>query len=206
MRWRSGDVIVRREIAWGKPWLGVPQFVVEDTDELFAAFTPTGAPFGFPPGPWPTKTGHHPWHGKKAWKGHGVLHLMRPGDAHAVWVFWQGSDRRFAGWYINFQEPFRRTAIGYDTQDLELDIIIAPDGSWRCKDLESIPDRVAEGRFTEAQAIAIRDDGERFSADLSAGLLWWDPAWASWCPDPAWKIPSLPEGWETADPTVSAAE
>jgi NAD(P)H-flavin reductase len=50
---------------------------------------------------------------------------------HAVWVFWEGASRDLAGWYVNIQEPFRRTSIGFDTQDLELDIVIEPDGSWR---------------------------------------------------------------------------
>jgi len=47
---------------------------------------------------------------------------------HAIWVFWRGPQREFAGWYVNLQEPFRRTSRGVDTQDLELDIVIAPDG------------------------------------------------------------------------------
>ena len=48
--------------------------------------------------------------------------LQRPGDAYAIWHFWHGPEREFRGWYVNLQEPFRRTAQGYDTQDLELDI------------------------------------------------------------------------------------
>jgi hypothetical protein len=45
---------------------------------------------------------------------------------HAIWVFWHGPQREFRGWYVNLQEPFRRTSLGVDTQDLELDILIAP--------------------------------------------------------------------------------
>ena len=51
----------------------------------------------------------HPWHGRTRWEGHGVLMLQRPGEAHAIWVFWHGPEREFTGWYVNLQEPFRRT-------------------------------------------------------------------------------------------------
>ncbi len=188
-------MIVRREIVHGKPWLGVPQIVVEDSEGLLVTFTPTGAPFGFATGPWPTPTGRHPWFPNKVWKGHGTLHLMRPGDSYAVWVFWEGSQREFAGWYINIQEPFRRTVIGYDTQDLELDLIVEPNGSWSFKDLELLEARVTEGRLTRLQVSAIRDEGARIAAELRAGHLWWDLSWASWQPDLSWPTPSLRRGW-----------
>jgi len=76
--------------------------------------------------------------------------VQRPGDHHAVWHFWTGPDREFACWYINLQTAFVRTAIGYDTQDLELDIIVLPDGSWTLKDLDVLDDRVAEGRISRS--------------------------------------------------------
>jgi hypothetical protein len=58
--------------------------------------------------------------GRAAWHGHGVLMQQRPDEAHAIWIFWDGPEREFRGWYVNLQEPLRRTAVGYDTQDLEL--------------------------------------------------------------------------------------
>ncbi len=66
---------------------------------------------------------------------HGVLMLQRPGEAHAVWHFWDGPDRDFTCWHLNLQAPFRRTPIGYDTQDLELDLVVSPDGSFVLKDV-----------------------------------------------------------------------
>ncbi|MGH7763113.1 MAG: DUF402 domain-containing protein [Candidatus Dormibacteraceae bacterium] len=198
-RWRSGDVIVRREIVNGRPWLGHPQIVVRDSDQLLAVYTPEGARFAFPPGRWPTPTGLHPWHGKGGWEGNGVLHLMRPGGLHAVWVFWDGADRLFDGWYINIQDPFRRTSIGYDTRDLELDIIVERDLTWSYKDRELIHEHVGSGRFTPELGAAVLAEGERVGDDLDAGRLWWDPAWASWRPDRRWQLPSLPPGWDEVE-------
>lgn len=54
--------------------------------------------------------------------------VQRPGDPHAVWHFWTGPDREFTCWYINLQADFVRAAIGYDTQDFELDLVVFPDG------------------------------------------------------------------------------
>lgn len=180
--WSEGDVVTRREVRNdGLPWVEEPVRIVEDTPELLASYRCAGTPFTFPPYPEP-----HPWSGRGAWEGHGVLMLQRPGEAHAVWVFWSGPEREFSGWYINFQEPFRRTEHGYDTQDLELDIWIPADGAWEWKDADVLEERIAEGRFTAAQVEEIWAEGRRVAADLDAGLRWWDPFWALWEPDPAW--------------------
>lgn len=192
--WPPGAGVVRRETWRGRPWLGIPVIVVHDEQELLATYIAGGAPLAFPDGDWPG--GSHPWRGKTAWRGHGVLMLQRPGEAHAVWVFWRGRERRFAGWYVNLQAPFRRTALGYDTLDHELDLWVEPDGSWRWKDAELLERRVADGRFTPAEADIIRTEGARVATELDAGRRWWSDDWADWEPDASWVAPSLPEGWQ----------
>ena len=170
---------------------------VRDDPDVLARDIPEGAPLGFAPGDWPG--GRHPWHGKTEWRGHGVLMLQRPDEAHAVWVFWRDPERRFAGWYVNFQAPFRRTRLGFDTLDHELDLWI-PDGGerWEWKDRELLERRLAEGRFTPGEADAIRAEGDRVAAELDAGRRWWNDEWRDWQPDPGWPLPELPRGWESA--------
>jgi Protein of unknown function (DUF402) len=199
MGWSYGDVIVLREIAWGRPWLAIPEIVVADTDDLLVTFIATGAPFGYAAGPWPTETGLHPWQPRTAWEGHGVLIMQRPDDPYAVWHFWHGEDRQFLSWYVNLQEPFRRTAIGVDTQDQELDVVVFPDGQWLLKDDEYMDQRVREGRYTAAEVGEIRAVGARITAMVDAGDTWWDPAYVAWTPDPSWATPVLPEGWEAVE-------
>src|SRR5581483_11995212 len=111
--------------------------------------------------------------------GHGVLMLQRPGEAHAVWVFWDGPERDFAGWYVNLQEPFRRTPFGYDTQDLELDIWIPAAGGWEWKDADVLEERVREGRYTPAQVEETWAEGRRVAAELEAGRRWWHASWSA---------------------------
>jgi hypothetical protein len=174
--------------------------VVEDSPELLVTYLPEEAPFVFPP----SADGRpHPWAGKRRWEGHGMLALRRPGEACSVMHFWEGPERRFAGWYLNLEEPFRRTAAGFDGQDLELDVWVPVDEDWRFKDEDLVEQRVSEGRFTEEQATAIRALGEAIGATLDRGARWWDERWASFEPDPVWRAPAFPDGWEETPVTPS---
>jgi hypothetical protein len=193
---RPGEPIVRRDVWRGRPVVGWGGIVVADTDDLLVLYMPAGGPLRFPPEDF--FGGPHPWSGRDSWSGHGVLQLQRPGEMHAVWVFWEGASRDLAGWYVNIQEPFRRTSIGFDTQDLELDIVIEPDGSWRWKDDEHMEAWIERGRWTPEEVAEIRGEGARVAAELEAGRRWWSEDWASWEPDPAWPIPEILDGWEHA--------
>jgi hypothetical protein len=113
-------------------------------------------------------------------------------------AFWDGPERRFAGWYVNLEEPFRRTSVGYDTQDLELDVWIPVDQPWRFKDAEKLDERIRDGRYTEEQVAATRALGRAIGAMLDRGEQWWDERWSSFEPDPGWRAPTFPDGWENA--------
>ncbi|MBW4720763.1 DUF402 domain-containing protein [Saccharothrix obliqua] len=187
-----GDVALRREVLHGKPWSVTPTRVIEDGPELLAVFTVPGARFGFPDHPFP-----HPWRtaGNTHWRGHGKLQLHRPGDAYSVDLYWQGEQRRFAGWYLNLQDPFRRTPFGFDTLDHELDYWLPVEGGLEDKDRVEFEEQVAHGKYTAAQGAAIRRTGAEIEAMVAAGTTWWDPAWSEFEPDPDWPVPELPTGW-----------
>ena len=207
--WQHGDLIVRRELLgyspvgpppaprpWhGRSWLSVPVYVVENSDDALVTYIPPGAEFGFPPGPWPTDDGRHPWAGRKGWEGHGCLMVQRPGEHLAVWHFWHGPDRTFGTWYLNMQTAFARTATGYDTQDLEVDFVVGPDGSWSLKDYEILDQRMQEGRFWPELVDWIRAYTADLVDRLDRGERWWDERWADWTPPPAWRDPRLPPTW-----------
>lgn len=170
-------------------WGGI---VVADKPDLLAMYMPEGSPLRFAPDFFGAP---HPWSWRDRWQGHGVLQLQRPGDMYAVWVFWEGDARDFTGWYINLQEPFRRTRFGVDTQDLELDIVVALDGSWRYKDDEELEGWIDRGRWTPPEVRAIRAEAARIGELLDAGSKWWGNEWGSWQPDPEWPLPTLPATW-----------
>jgi hypothetical protein len=170
--------------------------VIEDTPERLISYIPEGSPLGFPEGNWPTPDGKHPWSNRSCWYGHGCLMIQRPEDSYAIWHFWHGRNRDFACWYINLQEPIRRTEIGFDTQDLELDFIVYPNGKWEIKDDELLDQRVAEGRWSAQEVSTIRAEGEVIAKRLASGERWWELQWSEWQPDSSWEVPSkLPHGW-----------
>lgn len=169
-------------------WLEFPVHIVEDSAEHLVSYTAQGAPLTLPPGPWPSVGGVHPWGDRQAWSGHGCLMIQKPGEHYALWHFWEGPERTFAHWYLNLQVDFVRTNSGYRTQDLELDIIVAPDGSHMVKDDEYMEDRVAEGRYTPDLVRWVRGYGQQLIDRLESEGPWWDTSWASWTPLSGWDV------------------
>ena len=194
MSWPPGETIVFRQVWQGRPLLGIPCVVVSDNPELLVTYLPEGAPFGAVPG-WPSGD-PHPWAHRGSWQGHGTLMLRRPGDRYSIWAFWEGEEREFACWYVNLERPYRRSAIGIDSLDHELDLWSEDGVTWHLKDEEGVKECVAHGRFDEQEAERIWADAAIFQAEYARDGPWWDLAWADWTPPPGLNPPPLPEGWE----------
>jgi hypothetical protein len=185
---------MRREVVRGTPPLIYPVRVVEDVGDRLAVFLASGTPISSPKGSWPWSDEGHPWAARGRWEGHGVLQMLSAVEPFSAWVFWEGEERSLDCWYINLQEPFRRTRDGIDSQDLELDFVVAPDGSWRKKDDDLLDVWVEKGRWSADQVAGIREIGVRVETELRAGHRWWDERWASWEPPSHW------EPWAEANP------
>lgn len=203
-RWSPGELVIRSEDLGLQPdeveertaacgvWLDVPVHVVEDTPDALVSYIAPGAPFRFPSGEWPTPDGRHPWHGRESWSGHGCLMVQEPHHHHATWHFWNGPEREFSCWYLNLQTAFVRTNTGYHTQDLELDVVVFPDGSYVVKDDDVIDERVAEGRYSAELVRWVRSYGRDLTDRLDAEGPWWDRSWAQWGPPLDWVDPGFP--------------
>ena len=204
--WVPGDQIVLRytwsgDLAWIEPVT-----VVEDSPECIALYlaeqTPIKRPVGSSGLPVLRSRSHEPrssvpWHlGDACWVNTSVLWLARPGDAHAIGLFWQGHTWEFLGWYGNLQEPLRRTRIGFDSADQALDVQIAPDRTWRWKDEDEFASVQERGVISAQDALAIRAEGERVIATAEGNCWPFNAGWEDWRPDPAWPIPQMPEGWD----------
>ena len=181
VRWSPGEVVEWLEVWRGRVLAVMPVRVVADDAHRLAIYIPEGTPFTFPnPCPWGPA---HPWAARGSWQGHGALVLHRPNDPYTVWASWQGPARAFAGWYVNLQEPFRRTDRTLETCDHELDIWIPRVGTWVYKDMALLERRVREGRFTRDEAGAFRETGAQLTRDLENGNRWWSEKWSTWRPD-----------------------
>jgi Protein of unknown function (DUF402) len=127
-----------------------------------------------------------PWHTQRhVW-------LMPFGAAHAIGHFWNDATDEFLGHYINLQAPLQRSAIGFDSGDHVLDIVVNPDGAWHWKDEEELSEAVQLGMFGPEQAAEIRAEGERVISRLDRLL---PTGWESWSPDPSWPQLELPREW-----------
>jgi hypothetical protein len=127
------------------------------------------------------------------WEGNSVLMLTPAGAGHSFWAVWD-TEWRFEVWYVNVQEPLRRTRFGFDTADNVLDVVIEPDlSSWRWKDEDELEEAVRVGRFTPEQAAAVREEGRRAVATLEARAWPFDRDWRDWRPETTWPQPALPD-------------
>jgi hypothetical protein len=198
--WSSGDHAVVRYLRDGRAAWVRPVTIVEDTDEANVLFlgagTPTKVPVNLDGSAIPRSTPYEErfgleWRpGDGNWGENQTLLITPPGAAHSLWLFWS-VDWDFLGWYVNLQEPHRRTAMGFDTSDQVLDVWVQPDLSWTWKDEHELEAAVRLGRFTSGEAAAIRAEGERVIAEFP-----FPTGWEDWRPDPAWPVPHLPAGWD----------
>jgi hypothetical protein len=128
------------------------------------------------------------------WERNRILWLARPGAAHSLGLFWDEATDEFRGWYVQLQDPLRRSRLGFDTMDHALDVWIGPDGSWTWKDEDDLSEAEALGVFTPQEAAEVRAEGDRVLAARP-----WPTGWEDWRPDPRWQLPELPPGWDAVD-------
>jgi predicted RNA-binding protein associated with RNAse of E/G family len=108
-----------------------------------------------------------------------VLQLHRSGDWYSVWKLMDGCE--LLGWHINFDEPVSRRADGFDVNDLQLDLLVAPDGTSRWKDVEDLAPALATGRMDRAQLVAVLEAAADVASALAVDDRWWSP-WDEWLP------------------------
>ncbi len=131
------------------------------------------------------------------WVKTDVLMLAAPGVAHSVYAMWEEGHTSFRCWYVELQDPLRRTPIGFDSMDHILDIVISPDRSkWWWKDEDEFREAEAIGVYSAQEARAIRAEGERAVELMQTNQSPFCDGWETWSPPVEWKIPGLPAGWD----------
>jgi predicted RNA-binding protein associated with RNAse of E/G family len=144
-------------------------------------------------------TGWDGGHEDAVWQGSPNLRLHQWGTAHAIIRSWNFTSRCAEGWYINLERAWRRTPIGFDSEDLVLDIMVALDlSSWAWKDEDELAWSVDVGKYSPAQAAAIRAEGLRVVHALETRAWPFSADWSAWRPNPLWPIPTVPEDWADA--------
>ena len=202
-RFQPGDHIVIRNVFNGRVQTVFPSIVVADTPELTATWLPVGATVmnGLSDG-----KGHLSVEAMSAkswdmvpreWHTSGTLRLKSPRAMWSLWVFWNEGMTSLRSWYINIDAPYQRTRFGFDTWDMFLDVVVAPDRkSWRNKDEDEFAQAIAAGLFTQKEAAEVRATAAQALAIVRANRPPFDSIWASWRPDILWEMPELPDDWK----------
>jgi len=191
-----GAVALLRNVFNGRVGSAFPVTVVEDSPDRLALYLRAGTPIRWLEGELPL------WLDSadsatlaREWERTNVLFLIQPGRAHSVWVMWSALSGDFLCWMVNMQEPMRRSRLGWDTWDQELEIVVNGDLRWAWKDEDKFARLVELGPFNKEQGERIRKEGEAVIADIEARRSPFDEPWPAWKPDPSWPIPGLPPDW-----------
>ena len=176
---------VWRDVHRDRVWRAQACRIVEESPALVALWIPAGAAAKVPRGG--LRIPGDDWELEDATPKRDQICLARPGRAHSIYLFWHDNGE-LDHWYVNFERPLRRTALGFDTFDEKLDLIVRPDGSYRWKDEDELEQAAAVGLL---DPVAVRAEADRVLQE------WPFPTgWEDWRPDPAWPVPQLPEGWD----------
>jgi hypothetical protein len=204
---RHGEAVVLRYITTdGRIEMCWPCRVVADREDLLALFIAAGSPYKAGPKKSAVEKRRQP---RKAlppdeyvWRND-TLRLMVPSRSHSVSLSWglDAGKRTLLKYFVNMEEPFRRTAVGFDTQDHTLDIEVTPELDCRWRDEQELANHVTEGFYTSALATAARAEGERVIAAIERRDHECLRGWANWSPPPAWRVPDFLAGWSTTPPT-----
>lgn len=195
------DEVLLRDVEGGRVRTARPVTVVADDGETTALALAPGTPIAWvdvgdranlvrqlAKGGWQL--------GRREWTDTHVLILLRSGAAYSPQLFQMPAG---GVWYVNLQDPPRRTALGFDTTDHLLDLIVGADGSWwQWKDEHELREAVEIGYLSPEVADEIRSTGEAVIDLVGSDGAWWFD-WNDWVPDPATPVPLLPEGWDVLD-------
>ncbi|WP_043664352.1 DUF402 domain-containing protein [Streptomyces xylophagus] len=208
---QPGETAVRRDVFGRQVWSAHALRVVEDTAEALVLGCGPGAEL-LVPTTWIEwlltgdetarlralpNLAHGNWQlGPWTWRSTDHLQWVPPDAWFSVNAFFDATgDRRLTHWYVNFQHPMRRTPIGFDTFDLLLDLVVAPDLSrWDWKDEDEYAHGRRLGVVSEADHRAVERAREEAVALIEAGVgpFATEQGLSDWRHDPHRPAPQLP--------------
>jgi hypothetical protein len=204
-RFASGRSVVWRSRPSGEVGYVFGCRVLLDEPEVVALVQSTGSPImrriaerGGPngrsliPGTWDGSRRLSRWERPPAVRLHPV------GRGYAVIRTWLAHEGRFDGWYVNLEQPWPRTPVGFDTRDDVLDVTVSDDLSeWQLKDADELEFAVEVGVVTAIEAESIRAAAESAIDDI-ARRAWPfnDAAWWDALPSSTLRPAKLPDAWD----------
>ncbi len=176
MQYEAGEHVVIRDIRGGIVHFAWPLTVVEDGERGLLVAQVPGAigmvPRGYPDNPgvlFDELASGQPTLVELTWKHNLTLGVAVPDQWWGARLFWNSATGDFLGYYVDIARPIVRNGSCIDTLDLALDIVVTPDGSWRWKDEDHLPqlrtlgwiDDAVEEQMEIAKAAAVAAIGAR---------------------------------------------
>ena len=192
--WRAGDHAVLRDIYRGKVAYVRPVTVVHDRTDEVALYLAAGTPCKTVRGLEPLARGEWECVDRVQTRTN-VLMLLEPDAWYSVWLMWNCDTGELWQWYVNFQSPFARSAIGFDTADKTLDITVDPQRNWQWKDEEEFEYAQRLGLIDSAEAERVRAAARDAIERIENARYPFTDEWLSWGPDPDWGLPAIPRDW-----------
>ena len=213
--WAAGESCVLRGIVNRQVWLAESVIVVKDVPEETVLLLLPGAQCAFPEGYWRWRMNKDFSHGTRwqeaksdciklrefNWHTNRILIFLEPEKYYSCFLFWEHASDQFRCYYINFQLPYQRSHCGFDTLDLDLDIVIrieynGPQYHWEWKDEEDYRDGITEGGILEEWVQGIEQSQEEIFNRINQKKYPLDGSWLRWRPALNWLPPKLPERWQ----------
>ncbi|WP_157970605.1 DUF402 domain-containing protein [Nakamurella deserti] len=184
--WPAGSAVVLRSVFDDHVGAAIPSVVIADEASYAALYQPAGSTLvtrtgrrGGPQGRNMYPDGWDGGHRESPWSGTGVLRVHRRGDPWSVWRWWDAGGWR-PGCYVNLEEPWRRTRLGFDTRDWVLDLVLDGDGRPHWKDADELAWCEAVGTVTAEHAARVRDAGRQALAAAGPGAFPFTADWDRW--------------------------
>jgi hypothetical protein len=98
---------------------------------------------------------------------------------------------------VNLEAPFERTALGVDSTDGGLDVLVTPERAWAWKNKDLMAPLVQLGIVRDRDIDGFLEAGEEAIARLESASFPFDGSYLDWLPPAEWTTPRVPAGWET---------
>ncbi|MCA9755320.1 MAG: DUF402 domain-containing protein [Candidatus Eisenbacteria bacterium] len=211
--WKPGSVVTVTGTVRDKIWYAEPMTVVRDSGELTVLHVGPGAEYLMPdrllqlppadrhsPVTWSIRESGEWTLVRRSWTSTHMLTFLYPETFFAIRMLFQAETWTHLCWYVNFQRPYQRTPIGFETLDLALDFIVPADDPDKCivKDEEQFLAGVRSGHITSNDVAGIEAARRSLPAKLTE--LTWEPFlsdWTQWRPDVEWPAQVVDASFES---------
>ncbi|MEQ4209364.1 DUF402 domain-containing protein [Actinopolymorpha sp. B9G3] len=209
-RFVPGELVLLRTIQDGLPGVEprhigytMPTRMIADDAEAIALYHPPGQHAkrrsgNRSTGPWGPRIMPGDWDGgyedDAVYHGPGVVRLHVVADGYSIIRTWDHETGQFQGWYVNLELPWQRSAPGFDSKDLVLDVVATDDlSAWKWKDEDEFSWAQEVGLLTPDQAVLAEAQARKAIATLEARAWPFDADWSRWTPSLDWSVPLVPE-------------